>query len=66
MNKADHLQGNTTIMLPEGMQQVGDAADSIIDECCTATHCTKSPDFPVSGQAFSDEGWNVLVREEDC
>ncbi|KAG6363995.1 hypothetical protein INS49_009098 [Diaporthe citri] len=57
---------NTTIMLPRGMEQVGDAVDAIIDQCCGTTRCRMFPNFPISGQAFAEEKWNVLVKGEDC
>ncbi|KAH8774437.1 hypothetical protein F5883DRAFT_641059 [Diaporthe sp. PMI_573] len=59
-------QRNTTIVLPQGTEELGDAVDAIIDECCVTTQCRVSPNFPISGQAFSNKGWNVIVRADDC
>ncbi|KAJ0115544.1 hypothetical protein J7T55_010366 [Diaporthe amygdali] len=57
---------NITIKLPQGTQELGDAVEAIIDQCCKTTNCQSSPNYPISGQAFSDEGWNVLMRGESC
>lgn len=59
-------QRNITIRLSQGTQELSDAVEAIMDQCCKTTNCQSSPNYPISGQAFSDEGWNVLMKGESC